>query len=82
MKIKQIHMPAQRLPYHALLTSTVTVEKHLDFAWKGDIVDAVTERDYEIGLYAFPTVEKRDRFVSMINQANEFRPCIPVDIFA
>lgn len=76
----KIHVPKRKFPYHALLVSTTTVEKFLPFPWKGDIVEATTEKDYVPGLYGFTSLEKRDKFVSMINASNEFKPCMKVDV--
>lgn len=67
------------LKHHALVTAVVTVEKEIPFPFKGDIIDAIFERDIMPGLYGFPTVEKRDKFISLLNSCDsEARPCVAV----
>ncbi len=79
--IKKIVMPLINYPHHAFLTAPVTVEKVLPLAWKGDIFNATLEKDYVPGLYGFTSLEKRDKFVSMINNSNDFKPCQAVQLY-
>jgi len=78
--MKSAHMPFANF-YHrhfAHLQGPATVVKELPFAWKGDVITAEIIRDYIPGMYGFTSVEKRDKFVTMINTSNELRPCVAV----
>lgn len=65
---------------HALLTAPVTVEKVIDFAFKGDIVEAYIEKDLTPGIYGFNSITQRDKFVSLVNASSEARPCVSVSL--
>lgn len=65
----------------ALVTATVTVEKEIPLAVNGDIISTSFEKDYPPGIYGFTSQEKRDKFKSMLNNANdELKACVAVSL--
>lgn len=65
----------------AMLGSTVTVEKIVPMAWKGEIVEAEFLRDHPPGIYGFTSQEKRDKFVSLMNKADsETKSCVALSL--